>query len=75
MERERTDEVPVEPRVSFEKKLENLINCESMENGSNTPDFLLAMFMKECLGSFNRATKARDIWYMGKMQEIKYEAV
>lgn len=54
---------------SFEKELEHLINRHSMENDSNTPDFLLSSYLKDCLDAYNRATKARDIWYNGKINE------
>lgn len=54
---------------TFEKKLEQLLNDYSMENGSNTPDFLLARFLMNCLNAYNAAVRKRDIWYKGKVQE------
>lgn len=48
---------------SFRAELEHLINRHSMENGSNTPDFLLAEFLNDCLRAFDTATRARDTWY------------
>lgn len=48
---------------NFEKDLEQLINRYSMESGSNTPDFLLASFLKDCLENWNRHTKQRDEWH------------
>ncbi len=50
-------------KSEFEKELSNLINRHSMENGCNTPDFILAEYMKVCLENFNKATVARDNWY------------
>ena len=47
----------------FEQKLTDIINGHSMENGSNTPDFLLAEYMVSCLELFNRTTAKRDKWY------------
>ena len=47
----------------FEKDLEDLINYKSMENESNTPDFILAKFMKSCLDAYTAATKEREKWY------------
>ena len=47
----------------FEKELTHLINRNSMENGSNTPDFILAEYMRSCLENFNKTVKARDTWY------------
>lgn len=49
--------------VSFAEDLETLINFYSMECGSDTPDFILADYIRECLGAFNRATRQRDQWY------------
>ena len=36
-------------RTELEKKLEGIINEECRENDSNTPDYLLAEFMMNCL--------------------------
>jgi hypothetical protein len=47
----------------FEKKLEHLLNCESMENGSDTPDFILAQYLRGCLETWNSAVQAREKWY------------
>ena len=49
--------------MSFQKELEQLINRYSMENDSNTPDFILATFLAECLDSFNVAVHNREAWY------------
>ncbi len=48
---------------SFRDKLENLINAHSMENGSDTPDFILAEFLAGSLRAFDKATKERSRWY------------
>ena len=48
---------------TFKKELESLINSYSMENGSDTPDFILAEYLVNCLKAFNEASKARDGWY------------
>jgi hypothetical protein len=53
----------------FAKGLESLINHYSQENGSNTPDFILAGYLVACLTAFNEASKAREIWY-GKFLHI-----
>ena len=39
------------------------INRVSAENGSNTPDFILADFLVSCLAAFDRATQQRERWY------------
>ena len=51
----------------FRRKLEHLLNSESMENGSNTPDFILADFLFGCLRAFDAATARRDVWYDVKL--------
>jgi hypothetical protein len=48
---------------SFEDELTDLINRHSMENESNTPDFILARYMQGCLTNFNAAVKFREQWY------------
>lgn len=47
---------------TFRKELESLINRHSKENGSNTPDFILAEYLSSCLEAFDRAVKARQAW-------------
>jgi hypothetical protein len=49
--------------MAFRKELEDLINRESMENGSDTPDFILADFLCSCLEAFDSAVKRRTRWY------------
>lgn len=51
---------------TFEKELEHLINRHSKENASDTPDFILAAYLSDCLRTFNHATVKRSIWYNGK---------
>ena len=47
----------------FEKELTILINRYSQENGSDTPDFILAKYLFWCLQNFNEAVKYREKWY------------
>jgi len=56
-------EQPVEQRETFEHALRGLINSYSKENGSNTPDFLLAEYLNNCLEVFNNTLTAREKWY------------
>lgn len=49
--------------AEFQKELEDLINKYSVENGSDTPDFLLASYLMGCLLNFNTITQHRDKWY------------
>ncbi len=49
-------------KKSFEEQLRELINSNSIENYSNTPDFILAKYLVGCLDAFNTATKERNDW-------------
>jgi len=49
--------------TEFRKELEALINRYSKENGSNTPDFILAEFLIGCLDTFDKAVSRRSKWY------------
>lgn len=51
------------PKNDFRTELEKLINRYSKENGSNTPDFILAEYLILSLEAFDRATTARSKWY------------
>lgn len=55
-------EKPEEPekKLTFKQELCILINKHSMENGSDTNDFILAAFLMDCLTAFNLSVKARD---------------
>ncbi len=44
-------------------ELSAVLNRHSAENGSNTPDFILAGFLAECLNAWDRAMAARSRWY------------
>jgi hypothetical protein len=45
------------------KEIENAINRNSAENGSDTPDFILAEYLTDCLAAYDRAVCAREKWY------------
>ena len=55
------------PLTVFEQKLRSLINAQSMEKASNTPDYILAEYLGACLSAFNYATRAREQWYGRKV--------
>jgi hypothetical protein len=48
---------------AFRRELEHLINCQGMENGSNTPDFILADYLMSCLQAFDAAVERRERWH------------
>ena len=49
--------------TEFRKAIESAINCSSKENGSDTPDFILAEYLIDCLAAFDKAVRTRDQWY------------
>lgn len=56
-----TSVTPSEP--SLKSKIQDLLNRECAESGSNTPDFILASYLSDCLSTFDRAVRHRDRWY------------
>lgn len=56
-------------KTPFEKELSALLNKFSLENVSNTPDYLLAEFVQFAIAGFNVVVSERDRWYMEKRLE------
>lgn len=56
-------EVSEEKHPGFQEQLRDLINRYSMEEHSNTPDFILAEFLNVSLQAFGLAMAKRDRWY------------
>jgi len=52
-----------EQTESFEKELKELINRHSQENGSDTPDYMLARFLCRCLEAYDYTVQERERWY------------
>jgi len=52
---------------NFRTELTTLLNRHSVENASNTPDFILAEYIQLSLKAFTDATNERDIWYRIKV--------
>ena len=52
--------------ATFESELIELINRYSIENESDTPDFILANYILDCLNAFKIAVHGRDAWYRFK---------
>ena len=52
-----------EEETSLAQDIAVLLNKHSMENKSNTPDFILAKFLTECLLTWNRATRERERFF------------
>lgn len=70
-----TPDVVVESRhvgPTFRGEIEHLINRHSRENGSDTPDFILAEYLTDCLDAYDKALQRREAWYdrkVGSWQE------
>lgn len=47
----------------FRRELAGLINRYSRENGSDTPDFILAEYLDGCLRVFDGTLQRREKWY------------
>ncbi len=47
----------------FHSQLTHLLNSNSRENGSDTPDYILADYMVDCLAAFDKTLQARERWY------------
>ena len=56
----------------FRKELETLINRYSKENGSDTPDFILADFLIRVLEAFDHTVRDRGQWYGQKTPFGRY---
>lgn len=52
----------ISKKEKFKKELEELINKYSMENHSNTADYILADYLMDCLETYHKAVIARDGW-------------
>lgn len=48
---------------SLRDEIANALNRHSAENGSNTPDFILAEYLLKCLEAFDLASLRREDWY------------
>lgn len=58
-----SDSYDPEHWTEFQKDIEATINRYSKESGSDTPDFILAEYLRDCLHAFNAAVEAREKWY------------
>ena len=49
-------------QTALEQEIMLVLNANSAENDSNTPDFILAQYLMGCLAAWNAACKRRDEW-------------
>ena len=47
----------------FQRQLTDLLNRYSKENVSDTPDWILAQYLLDCLTAFNTAVQQREQFY------------
>jgi len=55
--------LPPTPPSTLRDHLAATLNRYSAENGSNTPDFILADFLLRCLEAFDLTSRSRERWY------------
>ena len=49
--------------TDLEAELTDLLNRYSAENGSDTPDWVLAQFLLGCLDAWDKGVRRRQRWY------------
>lgn len=69
-EEERQQET-LKAREGFRKEIDNLLNRHCRENGSDTPDFILAEYLVDCLEVFDKATRRRTDWYSDRQHRLQ----
>lgn len=52
-----------------QREIETVLNRYCKENDSNTPDFILATYLMDCLNAFNNAVSSREKWYNNKLED------
>ncbi len=65
----------IQKESPFQKELEGLLNKYSQENASNTPDFILAEYLGNCLHNYNTTVAKRDDWNTSDSEESQPETV
>ena len=57
-------------KEGLRKEIERVLNVHNAEAGCDTPDFILAEYLMDCLKAFDKYVKRREKWY-GRQQEGK----
>jgi hypothetical protein len=52
-----------QPELELERIFADTVNRHSLENESNTPDFIMGEFLASIVCAYNVAVRARDKWY------------
>lgn len=57
------------------RDLAGVLNSHCVENGSETPDFILADYLVSCIRAWNAAQQGRSTWHSGgvfpKAEDVK----
>lgn len=59
-------------KLDFLNELRSLLNRHSMENGSDTPDFVLAKYLYACLMAYEQAVEDRQNALKGDAINLKF---
>ena len=54
--------------MTLKEEIQHLLNKCCAENASNTPDWILAEYLYDCLKAFEKASNAREKWYDVKLE-------
>ncbi len=49
--------------MTLEQRIKEAINETCAEQGSDTPDFILAAYLMDCLAAFERAVRCQKEWH------------
>jgi hypothetical protein len=60
-------------QIEVAEDLRSVLNRHSIENASNTPDFVLARYLLGCLDAFASAVNEREQWYGRPMKHGVFE--
>jgi hypothetical protein len=55
-----------ERREKLRAEIAHVLNVNCAENGSDTPDYILAEYLVSCLEAWNHTTRTRDKWWSFK---------
>ena len=53
----------VEVEGTLEQEIETLLNKNCIDNDTDTPDFILAKYLMNCLEVYKETVAARDKWF------------
>ncbi len=57
-------------KIGLDREMASVLNKYSQENASDTPDFILADYLLQCLAAYNKATQQRTQWYSHEPENL-----